>query len=75
MVVNIKGQIVIPRRLRVKFGIYPGQDVEFEEQNGKLLLVKKGLSDHFRKMAKKYKFQFPQGVKTTRAFLQEVRGT
>ena len=74
MVVNAKGQIVIPRELREKYGIYPGVVVEFEEDKGKIVLVKKGLQEKFRKLAGKYKFDFPEGVSSTDEYIDRVRG-
>ena len=74
MIVNVKGQIVIPKDVREKFGIYPGQRVEFEEDRGKVVLVKKGLLDQFQKKAGKYKFDFPKGIKSTQDFMEKARG-
>jgi AbrB family looped-hinge helix DNA binding protein len=37
-VVTVKGQIVIPARIRRKFGIKKGTRVAFVEQQGKLML-------------------------------------
>ncbi len=37
-VVTIKGQIVVPVKIRRKFGIKKGTKVAFIEQNGKLLI-------------------------------------
>ena len=74
MVVNAKGQIVIPKRIRERFGIYPGEPVEFAEEQGKLVLVKKGLGNRFLKLAKKYHFEFPKGIQTKEEFLNQARG-
>jgi AbrB family looped-hinge helix DNA binding protein len=74
MVINAKSQIVIPKNIRDKFGIRPGQEVEFQEQQGKIVLVKKGVKEKFRSLAGKYRFQMPKGIKTTGEFLREVRG-
>jgi AbrB family looped-hinge helix DNA binding protein len=35
-----RGQVVIPKRLRERFGFRAGQQVEFEEEDGRLLLTK-----------------------------------
>ncbi len=35
-----RGQIVIPKPIRDRFGIRPGQQVEFVEKDGQLVLVK-----------------------------------
>lgn len=37
-VVTIKGQIVVPSKIRSKFGIKKGTKVAFIEQNGKLII-------------------------------------
>lgn len=74
MVVNAKGQIVIPKPLRERFGIYPGEFVEFSEEQGKLVLLKKGLRNQFLKLAKKYRFEFPHGIATKKDFFDEARG-
>jgi AbrB family looped-hinge helix DNA binding protein len=37
-VVTVKGQIVVPARIRRKFGIKKGTKVAFDEQEGKLTL-------------------------------------
>jgi AbrB family looped-hinge helix DNA binding protein len=37
-VVTIKGQIVVPVKIRRKFGIKKGTKVAFIEQNGKLMI-------------------------------------
>ncbi len=35
-----RGQVVIPKRLRDRFGLRAGQQVEFEEDQGRLVLTK-----------------------------------
>ncbi len=37
-VVTIKGQIVVPSKIRHKFGIKKGTRIAFIEQNGKLII-------------------------------------
>ncbi len=37
-VVTVKGQIVVPSKIRTKFGIKKGTKVAFIEQNGKLII-------------------------------------
>jgi AbrB family looped-hinge helix DNA binding protein len=49
MVVNTKGQIVIPKEIREKFGIYPGQMVQFKEDKGKIVLIKTGIKEKFKR--------------------------
>lgn len=40
MKVTTKGQVTIPIELRKKTGIFPGSEVEFVEQKGRLYLQK-----------------------------------
>ena len=35
-----RGQVVIPKRLRERFGLRAGQQVEFQEEPGRLVLTK-----------------------------------
>ena len=74
MIVNTKGQIVIPKSIRDQFGIQPGQEVEFKAENGKLVLIKNGSKQAIRRWAGKLKFKFPKGVKTSDTFIEEIRG-
>jgi AbrB family looped-hinge helix DNA binding protein len=37
-VVTVKGQVVVPAKIRRKFGIKKGTKIAFIEQNGKLLI-------------------------------------
>ena len=41
MRMTIKGQVTVPKALRDRFGITPATDVEFREERGKLVLVKR----------------------------------
>ena len=38
--VSEKGQVTIPKRLRDRLGIRPGQVLDFHEERGKLVVVK-----------------------------------
>ena len=38
--VGARGQVVIPKPLRDRLGIAPGEILEFEEENGRLVAVK-----------------------------------
>ena len=42
--VSEKGQVVIPKALRVRLGIRPGQELEFSDDHGKLVARK--VSEH-----------------------------
>jgi len=37
-IVTVKGQIVVPAKIRRKFGIKKGTKIAFVEQNGKLII-------------------------------------
>ncbi len=39
-VVSEKGQVTIPKQLRDRLGIQPGEVLEFEEDGGRLIAVK-----------------------------------
>ncbi|MBA7642483.1 hypothetical protein ES703_50178 [subsurface metagenome] len=58
MRVTIKGQETIPQHIREKFGITPGTEVDFLEENGRVYLAKRtGINTgtnklrHFRDVA------------------------
>jgi AbrB family looped-hinge helix DNA binding protein len=38
MRIGERGQVVIPKALRERFGLYPNTDVEFVEEKGKLVV-------------------------------------
>jgi antitoxin PrlF len=38
--ITSKGQITIPRKVREKLGVHPGEDVGFEEQDGRVFIAK-----------------------------------
>jgi len=41
MRVTRKGRVIVPKNLRVRFGITTETEVEFREERGRLMLVKK----------------------------------
>ncbi len=41
--VTSKGQVTIPKRVREKLGVHPGEDVGFEEK-GDLILIRKAMT-------------------------------
>jgi AbrB family looped-hinge helix DNA binding protein len=43
--VSEKGQVTIPKRLRDRLGIRPGQVLDFREERGKLVATKAGPDD------------------------------
>jgi AbrB family looped-hinge helix DNA binding protein len=67
--VSEKGQVTIPKRLRDRMGIRPGQELEFDEEQGKLVARKvtprDAIDDAYGII------DLPGG---TDAFLAEIRG-
>ena len=57
--ITSKGQITLPKELRTRLGIGPGDEVEFVEENGVFWLKKKVRESHFGKY---------------RGFLRELKG-
>lgn len=43
--VSEKGQVTIPKRLRERLGIRPGQVLDFREERGRLVATKEALVD------------------------------
>lgn len=41
--ITSKGQVTIPKKVREKLGVHPGEDVGFEEK-GDLILIRKALT-------------------------------
>ena len=48
-VLSQKGQVTIPKALRIKLGLLPGAVLEFNAINGKLVARKKVAQDVFKK--------------------------
>ena len=48
--VSEKGQVTIPKSLRESLGITPGTQLEFEEQEGRLVAVRVVDADPFEKL-------------------------
>ena len=65
-VVTLKGQVVIPKKIRSMFHIKKGTQVRFEPRNGEIIL-KPLTSEYFEKMAG----ILGTGGKVTRALLEE----
>lgn len=68
-VVSEKGQVTIPKRLRDRMGIRPGQVLDFEEDCGRLVGVKSEASDPILDMLG----AFPSEMSTDE-WLEELRG-
>lgn len=65
-VVTLKGQVVIPKKIRVMFHIKKGTQVRFEPKNGEIVL-KPLTPEYFEKMAG----ILGTGGKATKALLEE----
>jgi AbrB family looped-hinge helix DNA binding protein len=71
-IVSERGQITLPKALRVNLGIKAGTVLQLDVQDGKLLAWKKDDVDPVHKW--RGKGQLPGGFKDTDAYLQETRG-
>jgi AbrB family looped-hinge helix DNA binding protein len=70
--VTSKGQITIPKKVRYKLGIQPGEDIGFEEKNGVFYIKKSLKKSPFDRWVGRLKTQ--KGTKTD-AVIKELRGT
>lgn len=64
-----RGQVTIPKVLRRKLGIRPGMQLEFHEENGRLIAEKVGSEDQVERAYGCLKLG-----KGTDALLRELRG-
>lgn len=46
--ITAKGQVTVPRQLRERFGITPDTDLEFRDEDGKLVLGRAATDDGVR---------------------------
>jgi antitoxin PrlF len=53
--ISSRGQIVIPKALRQKYGLSEGEEVVWEEEDGKLVLRKADWKDYANEIARKMK--------------------
>jgi antitoxin PrlF len=67
--VSEKGQVTIPKKLRERLGIRPGEVLDFEEERGKLVARKVVVLDAIDELYGILKGQFD-----TDEFLDDVRG-
>jgi len=72
MRVTRKGQVTVPKELRERFGITSETDIEFREERGKLVLVKKSVSSALGRIRGKIK-RLPVG-KDVDDYLRITRG-
>jgi antitoxin PrlF len=68
-VVSEKGQITIPKPLRVRLGLRKGQVLEVREERGTLMMTKSPAVDPFEKY-----FGILKTGKTTDEMMTELRG-
>jgi AbrB family looped-hinge helix DNA binding protein len=68
-IVSEKGQVTIPKRLRDRLGIRPGQVLEFEEDEGRLVARKTAVRDPFEAVYGSLKLG-----KSTDEIMEELRG-
>ena len=69
-VVSEKGQVTIPKRLRDRLGIRPGQVLDFEEDAGRLVARKAVREDGLDRLYG----SLDLGGKTTDELIEELRG-
>lgn len=70
--VTSKGQITIPKKVRYKLGIQPGEDIGFEEKNGVFYIKKSLKKSPFDRWVGRLS---AQKDKRTDAIINELRGT
>ncbi len=68
--VSEKGQVTIPKRLRERLGIRPGQVLDFEEDGGRLVARKAVREDLLDRLYG----SLDLGGKTTDELIEELRG-
>ena len=69
-IVSEKGQVTIPKRLRERLGIRPGQVLDFEEDGGRLVARKAFREDLLDRLYG----SLDLGGKTTDQLIEELRG-
>ncbi len=66
MRVTTKGQVTIPRNIRVSLGIVPETDIDFKEENGRFYIVKNS------KPKSSSKFTKFRGIATAKMTTDEI---
>jgi antitoxin PrlF len=69
-IVSEKGQVTIPKRLRERLGIRPGQVLDFEEDHGRLVANKAVREDPLEALYG----SLDLGGRTTDELIEELRG-
>jgi len=67
--VSEKGQVMIPMQLRSRFGIRPGEEVTFREQDGRIVLEKVAVASRFEENC-----GILSSDQSTDEYLDETRG-
>jgi len=57
--VTSKGQITLPKKIRKRLGVHPGEDVGFEERDDQLVIVKVITKSPFDKGCGSFETTFP----------------
>ncbi len=70
-IVSEKGQVTIPKRLRDRLGIRPGQVLDFDEEAGRLVARKTVAVDPIEALYG----TLDLGGRTTDEVIEELRGT
>ncbi len=68
-IVSEKGQVTIPKRLRDRLGIRPGQILDFEEESGRLVARKAVTRDPVDAV-----YGMLRGIGRTDDLIREMRG-
>jgi antitoxin PrlF len=68
-IVSEKGQVTIPKQLRERLGIHPGQVLDFDEENGRLVAVKTAPADSIDSV-----YGILALGRSTNAVMRELRG-
>jgi AbrB family looped-hinge helix DNA binding protein len=68
-IVGEKGQVTIPKELRVRLGIRSGQTLDFTAEDGKLIAVKEMSADVFDEL-----FGILKSNKSSDELIREMRG-
>ena len=68
-IVSEKGQVTIPKKLRDRMGIRPGQVLDFREERGRLVAIKNSPKDPIESVVGILKLG-----KTTDEIMTELRG-
>lgn len=68
-VVSEKGQVTIPKQLRDRLGIEPGEVLDFAEEDGRLVAVKRPQHERLDSV-----YGILRGQVDSDAFVEELRG-